>query len=95
MAAVKTESREGMSHTLTIEDRKRLSLTGVTDVHKCDESCVTVETAMGLLIVRGSGISMEKLDLEAGRMMVSGSFDGLEYKAGKKRTKTTLGDIFR
>lgn len=65
--------------TLTLQNRKTLSLDGVTDVLSFDESAVLLKTALGSLTVEGSGLHILLLDLESGRVTVEGSIGGLYY----------------
>ena len=71
----RTDSR----HTLTVEGRTRAAVTGVTDVLGFDEGVVTMETTAGALTVRGEGLHVEELNLEHGRVILTGEVTGLEY----------------
>ena len=55
MERMKDMSSTAMSapHTLVIEDRKRLSVSGVTDVESFDEETVALATELGELIIHG------------------------------------------
>ena len=65
--------------TLTLQNRKTLSLDGVSDVLSFDESTVLLKTALGTLTVEGSGLHILQLDLESGRVTVEGSVSALLY----------------
>ena len=67
-------------HSLTLDDRKALSITGVEKVESFDESEVVLVTAGGNLIIRGSGMHMGRLDLEAGEARVDGLISELCYE---------------
>lgn len=66
-------------HTLILEGRERLSLTGVTDVQSFDEELIAMETAEGMLSVRGTGLHVERLSLENGELTLTGEVRALEY----------------
>ena len=66
-------------HTMTIEGRERTTITGVTDVLGFDEGLVTMETTAGALSVRGEGLHVEELNLEHGRVILTGSVISTEY----------------
>lgn len=66
-------------HTLTIEGRARTVVTGVTDVLGFDEGLVTMETTAGALSVRGEELHVEELNLEHGRVILTGEVAALEY----------------
>ena len=42
-------------HSVILEGREKLTISGVTDVHSFDEEQVLLETVRGMLVVRGQG----------------------------------------
>ena len=66
-------------HSLNIEGREKLSVTGVDDVSGFDESLIVLTTAQGDLIVRGQQLHIERIDLEAGMLEVRGHIQELSY----------------
>lgn len=68
-----------LPHNLILEDRKKLSITGVTDVGGFDEQSVCVKTELGELTVRGEGLHITRLSLETGDLSVEGSITSLNY----------------
>jgi len=85
---------EAREHTLSLEDRKRLSLTGVEDVDCFNEQIVVLRTPLGTLTVAGAGLNVSQLNLEAGRVEIDGEVDALEYSGGKRKGGL-LGRMFR
>ena len=67
-------------HNLSLEDRSRLSVTGVEDVESFDETVIVMNTAQGNLIVRGSGLHIGKINLEVGELRVEGLISDLSYE---------------
>lgn len=88
------ETQSGRTHTLTLEQRKRLSLTGVEDVDCFNEQIVVLRTPLGMLTVAGAGLNIAQLSLETGRVEIEGEVDALEYSGGKK-PGGLLGRLFR
>ena len=80
-----SDTRVGEGHSLTLTDRKRLSLTGVEDVDCFNEQIVVLRTPLGTLTVAGAGLNVSKLSLEEGRVEIEGEVDALEYSGGKKK----------
>ena len=72
-------SRSAQSHSLSLNDRRRLTVSGVEDVESFDEETVTLVTCGGTLGVRGSGLKIEKLSLDGGELVVEGHIDSLDY----------------
>ena len=82
MERMKDMSSTAMSapHTLVIEDRKRLSVSGVTDVESFDENAIIMNTSQGDLIVRGTGLHIGRISLDVGQLSVEGSISELSYE---------------
>lgn len=68
------------AHSVELENRGRLRVTGVRDVAGFDENAVLLSTALGGLCVRGEGLHIEKIDLEAGRLELRGKLCELSYE---------------
>ena len=52
-------------------------------------------TAQGMLIIRGSGLHIEKLSLDGGDLLVEGTVDALTYEEEDSRQGSFLGRLFR
>ena len=76
--AAEERNRE-MPHTVILEGREKLTLSGVVDVQSFDEEQVLLETVRGMLVVRGQGLHVERLQLEAGELIVEGEVGLVEY----------------
>lgn len=66
-------------HCLSMEDRKKITVTGVKDVDSFDEQNITLVTDFGELSIRGSSLHIEKLSTDSGEMSVEGKIDALVY----------------
>lgn len=67
-------------HRLSLNERKELSVTGVTEVVSFDEETVVLRTALGTLIIQGSGLHLNNLSLNGGQVEVSGTVSTLVYQ---------------
>lgn len=66
-------------HKLILDDRKLLSLTGVTEVVSFDEETVLLKTSQGDLAIHGEGLQLKNLTLEGGQVTVEGHIAALIY----------------
>ncbi len=66
-------------HTLSMENRESLSITGVSDVESFNEEEVMAVTDYGNIVIKGSSLSVEVLDLQTGNLSVSGTITALVY----------------
>ncbi|PAB57633.1 sporulation protein YabP [Anaeromicrobium sediminis] len=72
-------SIKGRSQNIILEDREKISVSGVEHVHSFDENTVILETIRGVLTIRGSELDMNKLNLEDGNVVVKGTVDSMVY----------------
>ena len=66
-------------HSLSLEGRNRLSISGVEDVSGFDESLVVLSTAQGDLNIRGQELHIERIDLDVGELELHGHIQELSY----------------
>lgn len=67
-------------HKLTLNQRKNLTMTGVTEVLSFDESAVLLRTGLGTLAVQGQELKLKTLSLEGGQVAVDGRISALVYE---------------
>ena len=83
-------------HNIILEERKKLSLSGVTDVDHFDENTVLLYTSMGEMTVKGSDLHVNGLSVESGEMTVEGEIKAIIYGDPDRKTPLSLlGKIFR
>ena len=80
-------------HSIIMEDRKSLSVTGALDVAGFNEEVINIITSQGDMIVTGSKLNISKLSLESGEVEIDGVIDSLRYTA-VKRNKSFMQRIF-
>ena len=66
-------------HSLSLEAREKLSISGVDDVSGFDENLIVLTTSQGDLTVRGANLHIDRIDLDAGQLEVRGSIQELSY----------------
>ena len=69
-----------LPHKLQLNERKSLTMTGVTEVVSFDENTVVLQTSLGLLIVQGQQLSLKNLSLDGGQVAVDGTISALSYE---------------
>lgn len=83
---------------LILENREKLTITGVVDVLSFDDQIVIVETQLGLLTIKGEELRINKLSLDSSEVIIDGEIFNLGYsEAGmnKKSSGSILGKIFK
>ena len=71
---------EHMPHKLCLNERRQLTMTGVTEVVSFDDTAVVLQTSLGTLIVQGKELQLKTLSLEGGQVEVDGSVSALAYE---------------
>ncbi len=74
-----TTAVEARPHGLTLENRARAILTGVSDVELFSEQTIVAATSGGTITVTGQGLHVESLNLEDGRLVATGRVDSIAY----------------
>ena len=69
-----------LPHKLQLNERRQLTVTGVTEVVSFDESTVVLQTSLGTLIVQGQELQLKTLSLEGGQVAVDGTVSSLVYE---------------
>ncbi len=85
-------------HNLILENRKKLTLSGIEDVDCFDEESITLFTDEGTLTIKGSELHINKLSVETGEVAIEGQVDSLVYSdaaGGKSKGMSFLARMFR
>lgn len=80
---------QGM-HSLIMENRSKITLTGVKDIHSFDEELVLVETELGILTIKGMNLKMNKLNLDNSELNVEGKIIALIYTESEIEKKNKM-----
>ena len=79
MAYEQIQKAAARAHSLSMENREKLSLGGVEDVSGFDENLIVLTTSQGQLAIRGEGLHIDRIDLDAGQLEVRGHVQELSY----------------
>ena len=82
-------------HNLILENRKHLSLTGVSDIDSFDEETVILFTDIGELTVRGSNLHVNRIDVDSGELDLEGDIVSLSYSQQRPASGGLLSRLFR
>ena len=70
----------GQVHRLQLDGREKLTVSGVEDVERFDDTCIVLTPCAGTLVVSGEGLHIGKLSLDGGELHVDGRIDALTYE---------------
>lgn len=73
------ENHTNVMQNIILENRKKLTLTGIKDVLSFDDEIVVVESELGLLNIKGNDLRVNKISVETGDVIVDGTIRAIEY----------------
>jgi len=73
-------SEQQLPHKLTLNERKQLTITGVSEVVSFDDTAVLLRTSLGTLLVQGKELQLKTLSLDGGQVAVDGTVSALAYE---------------
>ena len=82
-------------HEITLSNRNKMSLTGVTDVISFNDDRVDLKTNMGKLVIKGKGLNINKLNTDSGNLDVTGEVQLLEYVNRRDKGTGMFGGLFK
>ena len=71
---------QNLPHNLTLSERKKLALTGATEVVSFDEASVVINTPLGMLGIQGRELQLKTLSETGGNVTVEGYITSLSYE---------------
>ena len=75
-----TDLSVNATHTVLIEGRRRMRITGVVEVERFFEDELTVETEVGALTIWGEGLKLGRLNPDDGQVLLEGEIVSIEYE---------------
>ena len=84
------------NQNLILENRKSLSISGITDVDSFDEKAICLYTQLGELTIQGKELHIDSMSVETGDMSITGDIWAIIY--GDKEKKSPLsffGRLFK
>lgn len=72
---------------LLLENRERLTVTGVIDVESFNDENIIVDTELGILTIKGEDLHISRLNLDNSELNVEGDIVSFEYSESESRSK--------
>ena len=82
-------------HNLIMEGRKKLSVSGVDDVESFNETEIVLHTNMGVLIIEGEKLHINKLTIDNGEVLIDGELNGVRYTYESENSGGFLKRLFK
>ena len=85
----------GQIQNIILENRGKLTVTGVKDILTFDEEAIVLDTLNGVLEILGSDLKVESLSLETGEIIACGTVNSINYAGEKNKSGSFLKNIFK
>ena len=82
-------------HSVVIEDRKRLTATGILSIVSYDSFTATLETPGGTLAIGGEGLTVSELSVQTGEVKINGSIEYVQYTAKREKQESLFKRLVR
>ena len=89
-----SEIPKGKNHTLMLDARFKLLLSGALVVSGFKDESVSVLTSCGRLIIKGERLHIDKLNLESGEVSIDGKINAMQY-IGNDNSRSRLSKLFK
>ena len=84
------------NQNIILENRRSLSISGITDVDSFDEREISLYTQLGELTVKGRELHIDSMSTETGDMIITGDIWAVIYgDRDRKGPVSALGRLFR
>jgi len=82
-------------HNIIMENRRQLTITGVVDIDSFDENTVIMFTDLGELTVKGEALHINRIDVEAGDLLMEGDIEQLYYTDNQPQRGGFFSKLFK
>lgn len=84
------------SHSVSINERKNISVSGVKKIDSFDNEEFLMDTVMGYMAIKGEELEIVKLDTFQGNVVIKGKVNSLIYMdSGKKKEDGVFSKLFK
>ena len=82
------DKNRNMLQNIFLENREKLSISGVIDVFSFDDQIIIIETELGLLTIKGENLKITKLSLDTSDFIVEGFVNNIFYSNNDNMKKS-------
>jgi len=73
------ENKKTIIQNIILENREKLSVSGVNDILTFDEDEIMLDTELGTLKISGHNLKVEKLSVDIGEIVAKGEISSMIY----------------
>jgi sporulation protein YabP len=80
-----------LPHNIVLENREKMSVTGVSDVDTFDENKIVLFIPDDTIIIEGEDLHIQKLDISSGELTIEGEIYSFCYTGSAQGGKASKG----
>ena len=87
-----------LGQNIILEDRSKLSISGVEQVDNFNENTISLGTVRGGIMIKGENLNISKLNLDDGNVIIDGTINSITYidkEAAGGKGGGFLGKMFK
>ena len=84
-----------MNHIIKLVERKNIVISGIKRIINFDDKEFSLESNMGDIVLKGSGLEMIKLDTIDGNVSIKGTIDSISYTVSNKDKESLITKLFK
>lgn len=91
-----TENRVRVrNQNIMLEDRSKMTVTGVEQVENFNDNTITLITIKGGLLIKGTNLNISKLNIDDGSVKIEGMINSVNYISKDGAPKNIMGKLFK
>ncbi len=84
-----------IDQNIIIENRKKISISGVSEVTNFDDETVLLVSSLGKITVKGENLHIENYNTDSGELTVSGNIHAAVYMTDENSSGGFISRFFR
>ena len=84
-------SEYALPHNIVLENREKMSVSGVSDVDTFDENKIVLFIPDDTIIIEGEDLHIQKLDVSSGELTIEGEIYSFCYTGSSGNGKSSKG----
>ena len=77
---MQTKAKQETIHNLILENRKKLSVSGIEEVESFNEEEIILRTSgYGILVIKGTELHINRLNVDSGDVNIAGFVNSMDY----------------
>ncbi len=89
------EERIPQQHSVCVDGRENIEVTGALDVESFGDECINVITTMGKLTIKGEKLHINKFCADDGNLSACGNVVSMEYSRAKEQEAGFFARLFK